>query len=56
MEVIKKAWINAHWISTTPNPVVAFKQNNGNRNGVVVIDLSKIQSNKIYFPIDTMLR
>ncbi|MNI50418.1 hypothetical protein D3C73_1050780 [compost metagenome] len=44
------AWTNDPWISTTIDPMVAFEKFAGNRNGVVIIDLSKISGNKIYFP------
>ncbi|WP_252863231.1 RHS repeat-associated core domain-containing protein [Paenibacillus riograndensis] len=44
------AWTNDPWISTTIDPMVAFEKFDGNRNGVVIIDLSKISGNKIYFP------
>ncbi|QQZ60790.1 hypothetical protein JI735_30785 [Paenibacillus sonchi] len=44
------AWTNDPWISTTIDPMVAFEKFDGNRNGVVIIDLSKISGSKIYFP------
>ncbi|WP_155986896.1 RHS repeat-associated core domain-containing protein, partial [Paenibacillus durus] len=47
----EEAWVNDPWLSTTADPTVAFNKYNGNRNGVIVIDLSKIQSNKLYFSI-----
>lgn len=44
------AWINDPWISTTADPAVAFGTFHGYERGVVVVDLSKINTNKIYFP------
>jgi RHS repeat-associated protein len=45
-----EAWEYDPWISTTTDPSVAFNSFNGGQNGVVVIDLAKIDSRKLAFP------
>lgn len=44
------AWTNDPWISTTTDPAIAFETFRGYERGVVVVDLSNINTNKIYFP------
>lgn len=47
----EEAWEYDPWISTTADPGVAVNNFNGKYNGVLVIDLSKIGTNKLSFPI-----
>jgi hypothetical protein len=44
------AWDHDPWISTTVDPFIAFNNFNGKQNGVIVVDLAKINSSKLSFP------